>query len=72
MFCPHPDPEPADIEALSPLERDVWHEKQKRGSNLEVALKLCLSEEAVKRHLQSIAQKMRDWWRKKRRLNGLV
>lgn len=70
MFRADFDRDAGAIEALSRLERQIWDEKRKSASNLEVALKLCLSEEAVKRHLRAIGQKMQDWHRRQRQRDG--
>jgi DNA-binding NarL/FixJ family response regulator len=48
------------VERLSALERAIWSEKMKCGSNLEVALKLFLYEDVVERHLETIVRKLRE------------
>lgn len=48
------------VERLSALERAIWSEKMKCGSNLEVALKLFLYEDVVERYLETIVRKLRE------------
>jgi DNA-binding CsgD family transcriptional regulator len=47
-----------DLACLSALERAIWSEKAKRASPLEVALRLFLDEDVVRRHLRTIALKL--------------
>jgi DNA-binding CsgD family transcriptional regulator len=48
----------ADLECFSALERAIWSETAKGASPLEVALKLLLYEDVVRRHLQTISEKL--------------
>jgi hypothetical protein len=52
--------DPLRAERLSALERAIWSEKMKCGSNLEVALKLFLYEDVVERYLETIERKLGD------------
>jgi hypothetical protein len=52
--------DPLRVTRLSELERAIWSEKMKCGSNLEVALKLFLYEDVVERYLETIERKLGD------------
>jgi hypothetical protein len=52
--------DPLRVKRLSELERAIWSEKMKCGSNLEVALKLFLYEDVVERYLETIERKLGD------------